>query len=129
MKFFKRTDLIIILVLALAGAVIWFVYSGAVSGRPAKAEIYFGSELVKTVPLAKGTDVRFFLPQKPHVIFHLFKDGSICFEESDCPDKICVKTGRLSQIGQTAACLPNKLIMKIVPSGKRSDDDIDMMAG
>jgi len=129
MKFFKKVDIIIVSVIILVSVLTWVAYNGIFSKKPAKAEIRFGAELVKTVDLVKGTDMRFSIPQDKHVIFHLFEDGSICFEESDCPDKICVKTGRISKVGQTAVCLPNRIIMEIVPAGKRSDDDIDMMAG
>ena len=129
MKFFKKVDIIIVSALILVSALTWVIYNGFFSDKPAKAEIYYGSELVKTVVLNKGTDTRFSIPQNRHVVFHLFKDGSICFQESDCPDKICIKTGRLSKVGQTAACLPNRIIMKIVPSGERNDNDVDMIAG
>ena len=35
------------------------------------------------------------------------EDEEIFVQEADCPDKICVKTGRLSQVGQVAACPTN----------------------
>ncbi len=37
----------------------------------------------------------------------------IRFIESGCPDKICVKTGWISQPGEIAVCLPNKVIIKL----------------
>lgn len=43
----------------------------------------------------------------------LAEKGRIRFEESDCPDKICVKTGWLTQKGNTAVCVPNKTIIVI----------------
>ncbi len=39
--------------------------------------------------------------------------GRICFSESDCPDKVCVHTGWLSKPGQTAVCLPNRVVITI----------------
>lgn len=107
-----------------------FVYGGYriyVSNIPAKAEIYYGSELVKTVMLNTGTDERFTVPEDEDVVFHLYADGSICFEESDCPDHICINSGRLHTVGQSAACLPNKLILKIVPMNEHTKDDVDMI--
>lgn len=129
MRFFKKSDLIIIFTVLVIGVALLFANKYLVKDRTAKAEIYYGSELVKTVDLKKGTDTRFSIPQNERVIFHLFKDGSICFEESDCPDKICVKTGRLSKVHETAACLPNKIIMKIVPADDQNNDEIDMIVG
>jgi len=39
--------------------------------------------------------------------------GKIRVKDADCPDKICVKTGWISQSGQIAVCLPHKLIINI----------------
>ncbi|MDR2883927.1 MAG: NusG domain II-containing protein [Deferribacteraceae bacterium] len=32
---------------------------------------------------------------------------------SDCPDKICVASGWVSECGQTAACLPNRVAITV----------------
>jgi hypothetical protein len=129
MKFFKKTDILIVLVIVLIGIGSWTIYKYTYSSRPSKAEIYYKSVLVKTIDLDTGVDKRFSIPQNEHVVFHLEKDGSICFEKSDCPDKICMKSGSLSSVGETAACLPNEVFLKIVPIENRSDNDIDMIVG
>ncbi len=130
MKFAKKSDILIILIILISGGVLWAVYNNSVSNKPANAEIYYKSELIKTVDLSKGQDKTFSIPQSDHVIFHLTADGRIRFEDSDCPDKVCIKTGWLSKVGQTAACLPNEVFLKIVPqNNNRSDNDIDMIIG
>lgn len=48
--------------------------------------------------------------------------GRIRFVESDCPDKLCVKTGWLAKKGEVAVCLPNRAMIKI--EGERIDVDI-----
>ena len=63
------------------------------------------------------------------MVFHLYKDGSIAFEESDCPDRVCIHAGRLKTAGQFAACLPNGIVMKIVPEKERSEGDADIVIG
>ena len=129
MKFFKKNDVLIVLGLIIVGITIRLLFNNKYSDVDAKAEIYFGSELVETVDLTKGQERIFSVPQEEHVVFHLYPDGSIAFEKSDCPDKICIKSGRLNTVGETAACLPNKLILKLVPISKRGSDDIDMIIG
>ncbi len=42
------------------------------------------------------------------------KNGAIRVLNSDCPDKICVHTGYISNITQTAVCMPNKAILEII---------------
>ena len=42
-------------------------------------------------------------------------DGEgVFFESSDCPDLVCVNTGRLTREGEWAACLPNVAFFKVV---------------
>jgi len=42
------------------------------------------------------------------------KDGAICFYSSTCRDKICIHAGDLRWPGQAAACLPNKVVVRII---------------
>lgn len=115
MKFFKKTDLIVIVIILVISAAAFIVYNFMEKDKVAKAEIYLGPDLVKTMDLSTGKNSSFSVPNKENVTFHLYEDGSIAFEHSDCPDQVCVKSGRLHIVGQSAACLPNKLILKIVP--------------
>ncbi|HEY5585405.1 MAG TPA: NusG domain II-containing protein [Ruminiclostridium sp.] len=129
MKFFKKTDLLVVLAIVLISIISLVIYNNIFSDKPAKAVIYYKSELVETVALNTGIDKTFSISQNKHVVFHLYKDGSISFEESDCPDKVCIKAGKLNSIGETSACLPNEIILKIVPLKNRNNDDLDMIVG
>lgn len=129
MKFFKKSDIIIISILLIISLLSWGIYNFTFSKKSAKAEIYYYSELAETIDLNTGEEKTFSISQNPHVVFHLYKDGNIRFEESDCPDKVCIHAGKLHTIGETAACLPNGIILKIVPEKKHSDDDLDMIVG
>ena len=97
--------------------------------KAAKAEIYYKSELVKTVDLTAGVDKSFSIEQNKNVVFHVFKDGNICFQESNCPDKVCIHAGKLHTVGESAACLPNSIVLKIVAKDQRSSDDLDAVIG
>lgn len=41
------------------------------------------------------------------------KDRTVRVAESACDDKICIKTGRISRIGQSIICAPAKVIVTI----------------
>lgn len=112
--FFKKSDIIIVIFIISISIIILFAYRNVYSNRPAKAEIYYYSELVDTIELTKGVERTFSIPQNKNVVFHLAKDGYISFKESDCPDKVCINCGRLKMVGESAACLPNNIILKIV---------------
>jgi len=129
MRFFKKTDIMIVLAIVVVSIIAWGSYNFAFADKSGKAEIYYGSKLIQTVALDKGIEKTFSIPQDEHVVFHLYKDGSISFDDSDCPDKICINSGKLKTVGQTAACLPNKIILKIVPTKSRGENDLDMVVG
>jgi len=129
MKFIKKADVVILLVLFAVCSAGWLLYQKQYGSKAAVAEIYYKSELVETVDLTKGVDRRFSIPQNKHVVFHQYSDGSICFEESNCRDKICIKAGRLKTVGQSAACLPNQIVLKIVAKDGRKTNGPDMVIG
>lgn len=127
MKFFKRTDLIIILAIITLSAASWGIFHYVSAKDSVKAEIYYYSELVETVDLSKGEDKSFSIPQNKNVVLHLYRDGSIAFVDSDCPDKVCIHAGRLRTAGQFAACLPNGIIVKIVPADGKHSSEADVV--
>lgn len=127
MKFFKRTDILIIIGILAVSVASWGIYSLAAEGGSVKAEIYYYAELVETVDLSGGEEKSFSIPQDENVILHIYQDGSIAFIESDCPDKVCIHAGKLKTAGQFAACLPNGIVVKIVPEKERGKDDPDLV--
>ena len=50
--------------------------------------------------------------------------GEIWVEEVHCPRKVCMRTGRISQKGQTIVCLPNRIIIRIEGNGNEALDGI-----
>lgn len=129
MKFARRTDIIIIVTVAAAALLFWILYSNVFGKSGTYAEIYYRTERVKTVDLAQGKEDTFSVEQVPSVVFHLYADGSIAFTESDCPDKVCIKSGRLHLAGQYAACLPNRIYMKIISTDKSNTGAPDIIIG
>ncbi len=49
------------------------------------------------------------------------RDGRVRFVNSPCPNKLCIHTGWLSQGGEVAICLPNKVSLQILASDPRFD--------
>lgn len=44
---------------------------------------------------------------------------------SDCPDQTCVRTGHLARAGESAICLPNRVVVRLTrPSGSDTPDGI-----
>lgn len=52
--------------------------------------------------------------------------GRIRVSEADCPDKVCVRRGWVSDSAAPIACLPHKLVIQLEGGGEA---DIDGVAG
>lgn len=48
-------------------------------------------------------------------------DGRVRVRESECPDKVCVHGGWLSQSGQTTACVPAGVSVRVVGTTPQVD--------
>lgn len=114
MKYVRKADLIIIAVVAVLALVFWFLNRFFLAEKGVYAEVYHDSELVSRIELSTAKAGSFSIPGEPDVVFQLYADKSIAFVESDCPDKVCIRSGRLKYTGQFAACLPNRILLKIV---------------
>ena len=51
------------------------------------------------------------------------KDGFVSFENSPCPNKLCVLSSAISKNGQWIACLPNGVFVRI--EGEDENSEID----
>lgn len=112
-KLFKKKDILILIIL-LSLSLFFFVFMSREKGET--AEIWIGGKLYRTFDL----DVPFELMLDNGV--GLIGDGdSVRFEHSDCDDKICINTGKLSVSGEWAACLPNETVVKIRSGNERVD--------
>ncbi len=49
------------------------------------------------------------------------RDGQARFVDSPCPNKLCVHSGWLSQGGEVAVCLPNRVSLQVLASDPRFD--------
>ena len=122
MKFFKKTDIAIICGILLLAAALYFVYLQSAKDKDVEARIYFENQLVKVVSLTDGTNYDFSVTGHEDVVFHVYADGSVAFVDSDCPDKVCINAGKQKLSGQSSACLPNGLVLRIAPLGDSRDD-------
>lgn len=111
-KFIKASDTLFVLALLLLAAASYRIYQSKTVHEGLVADIYYQNSLIESIPLSEGQKARTFsYPENPHVVFVLEEDGSIAFKSSDCPDQICVRSGRLRAEHAFAACLPNDFLL------------------
>ena len=90
----------------------------APQGRYVRIATMKGShdQVVQNVPLDADVE-RTIAVQGPLGVTRIeIRGGSARVISSPCPDKICVRMGWLSRVGEYAACLPNRVVMTVETS-------------
>lgn len=110
----KRYDLILIALLLLLSALsVVALLIFRADGRSVRVEADGKTVAVYSLsadgeyPLNGGTNVL------------VIENGEAFIKEADCPDKTCVRTGRLKHVGESAVCLPNRVSVTVI--GEDSD--------
>jgi hypothetical protein len=111
-----------VLVLAWVGlaALAATTYS-AEPGR--RAEIVVAGEVVERVPLAGERTVTVTGTQGPATL--RVDHGGIRFRHSPCSAKRCLRAGRQSRAGDTAACVPNEVLVRVTGRPEGSWDAVN----
>lgn len=113
----RRNDFLLILVLAGASvllllAMLLFRQSGS------RVVIYRDGQRAECFPLSED---RTFLIDSAYGTNRLvISDGEAFLTEADCPDKLCVKMGKIRYDGQTIVCLPHKVVVAVEGGEKES---------
>jgi hypothetical protein len=115
-KLLKKADIVLI-VLLFALSLLPLVKFG----QPAPAcyaEIRQAGKVIERVQLTGHTGITEITTtynangQEKHNHIRI-ENAQITVTDADCPDKICMQTGAISQPGEIIACLPHQLIIEI----------------
>jgi hypothetical protein len=120
----KKTvhDIILVTaVLLVAGSI--YMYT-ALPGRSfgessAKVVVRVDGEIYGEYPLNSNKVIELSTERGNNKI--IINDSTVWMEDADCPDKVCVKTGKIKKPGQTIVCLPHRTVIEI--TGDNADID------
>ena len=102
----KKRDYIFLVCVVLVCAILFSVR--AVSKKDADCVlIYVDGELFKTVALYDECEIDLGTNKVA------VENGSAYMKSADCPDKICVHTGKIKDNSKDIVCLPNKVLVKV----------------
>lgn len=108
----KIASFLLLSALAILALAPLFFADGA-ERKTSEAVVTVDGEIIRRVPLARESD-EIFTVATPHGENRIaVSGGKIRVEDADCPAKICVKSGAISEIGEVIACLPHKLLIEI----------------
>lgn len=96
-----------------ASAACFFLFSRP-SGRFVR--ITSAGETVAVIDLSSAENRTFEVTCAEGVNKIKIENGTICVSEANCPDKTCVKMGKLGG-GMPVVCLPHRLIIEFIDGG------------
>ena len=102
-------DIILVLVFILVGISAFFVLKlSRAEGEAVRVQV--DGETVAEYPLDK--DGEYPINGGSNVL--VVKDGEAYMKSADCPDRLCVKSGRISRAGEQIICLPNRVSVEVL---------------
>ena len=104
----RLADLLLILGLLLLALVCYLLFSGSGSRGNVAIVCVSGEEVARYSLAVEG---RYELNGGSNIL--IIRDGCAWLEDADCPDKLCVRQGKIQLDGQCITCLPNKLTVTI----------------
>lgn len=126
LKFFKRGDFLLIAVMIFL-SLAFLIPKTLSEPEDAKltAVVMVDGEAVKRISFSEmNNELTYRVPCEKEVWLTVSPDA-VWFSESDCPDHTCIRTGKLKRAGDTAACIPNRVI--VVIEGAKNTDAPDVI--
>ncbi|MCD7945362.1 MAG: NusG domain II-containing protein [Clostridiales bacterium] len=123
----QRGDFLLIGVLIAVGlALTAFVLLSRMGGQSDDLTVVIrqDGQVVASLPLDEDT-VYTVQGEDDAVNRVVIEDGVVFMEEASCPDRLCVKQGKIRYAGDSLICLPNRVVVEITG---RDDLGLDAVA-
>lgn len=117
-----KRDIILVLSLVFIAAAAFLIINYGVKKKGNYVVIKVDGQVVKTLELNGETSIE-VNGYQGGVNKIVIKDGKVSMTDADCPDKLCVKTGKISKTGETIVCLPHRVVVEI--KGSQDDASVD----
>lgn len=115
-RFFKKGDIAVIVLILLVSAAGLIIR--AASGEAVSADIIADGRIYETCPLNRDRTI-----ELNGTVIEI-AGGKIRFLSSDCPDRLCVKSGWLDRSGDIAACVPNRVVIRLAGDSGGAPDGV-----
>lgn len=125
-KFKLKNDIILIGILLVIACIIGiFVYVNNSNSKLLTVQVILDGDIIREYPLGDSDEYNMecMLETGNYVVI---KDGEVFMKDANCPDKLCVKQGKISQAGETIICLPNRLVIKIIGDSYSETEGLDV---
>lgn len=109
----------------LSFLILFFVKQGLNTGGKRYVRIEKEERIMEILPLFEDTEKEylFFLSNHEAQFRNTvkIKDGWVEVISADCPEQICVHTGKKQEVGDSIVCLPHRFVVTVI-SEKEAED-------
>lgn len=113
----KLGDIVLILMVIIGLAFLSFHLYGNDQGN--KEVMIIGQNFRGVYPIEKNRKIEVKGPLGDTIV--VIENGKAWIEYSPCREKICMKMGKISRVGQQVVCVPNRVLVEI--EGRNGDID------
>lgn len=125
----KRLDVVIIAAALLLCGILFFVMQIDRNNENEKAriEISVNGEETQSIEIPlDATEEKWIEGVAGKLLIRVEPDG-VLVVSADCPSQDCVHVGKITEPGQIIACLPNRVLIKLV-GGTGQESEVDVIA-
>lgn len=120
----KNYDIIFFVIIGIVIILILIIYFFITGSKGRTCEIKKDNKVYGEYTLSKNREIK--IKENNKIInVVVIKDNEVYMKDADCPDKLCEKTGKISNTGETIVCLPNKIVVLIKGSSSSKSDALD----
>ena len=119
-----KADLLL-LAAALCAALLFVLYLFFAGREGSMVRVVCSGSLWGEYSLQEDREITVALENGTNLL--IIRDGQVWMEEADCPDRLCVRQGAVSRVGESILCLHHELVVTV--GGEATDDGLDGVAG
>lgn len=112
-RFFKKSDLLLFLCVIFLSLLLLFVFFVS-KEKGAEITVKVGSQTLGTYSLGEDREIPIITEHGRNTL--VIEGGYAYIKDADCPDRLCVHTGRISKTGESIVCLPHRVSVTVVSS-------------
>ena len=129
MKIKKRDIIVILLILFLSLFMAFFAKKLKSNEDGSYLRIELNGKEYGKYPLNKDKTFKIKIDEDEYNVVEI-KNKEVRMKEANCRDLLCTHMPSIKKVGETIVCLPHRLILEIISSDdKKNDDEIDKVVG
>ena len=111
-NFIQKRELNLIIAILVVSGLLSAIFYAVNRKSAAQVLVTVDGQAVAALDLNKDTDmiINGYGGSTDHLVI---KDGYASITEASCPDKVCVRTGKIHKTGELIVCLPNRVVVSI----------------